>query len=705
MNEHEQGIAAWRSALLRAGSREFHDIMRNYLGPVKTPFNKHDLVSRLQAFIARPEIIGALWDSLGPAEIKIVCALAMLGEVTFSNLDDFIGPDIELRELKVALSQLADKLLVFREDQMLRLFPLAPVPADILESWQPFRIVAKSHDNPADIPWPWLNEVSAVGLVLLLQEHPLRLKSDGTFLKKFSEVLDSKLGLLLGGKAADIPRPVLALRALQICGLLDGKLEPFQGRWLEWARMSEFERCVRLWSAAYYAIEDDFASEGDFEDEPGYFDFQQATTDAEVMASILSGLCYALDNLPDGTDAGFPQSTLERLLWSLAGPKLYAELYVETFVELGILTGPLDALALNPEVRRMLRRGESTPVSGGQSFLAQADGTFVVKPGAPLAQLFELLPLFSLERADNVLKLSMERGGAAELFRRGKTAVDLSAALAELCGGKLPQSIPAMLEDWQRKQFSLQVQTGILVQANSPVDAQAAAAAANSAGCRVTMLDETRFFLQTNSANDPAIAAVLKVCARRGLRLQDHLDLFGEPAENLPPWFQPLPVHRQPFVERLAPADEFTQARVAQIARQRAERSSALKQRLHEYLADAGLGPDTTREIELRISSGIIVHESQIHAGITRPEQVRAVGLDHTGKLRLIEAAIEASDYLEIELGDAAETSTVLLRALRLVGKGNSAELVGTTVPGDRELTIGIHRMQSLRRLKSGLFR
>src|SRR5690606_17372094 len=119
-------------------------------------------------------------------------------------------------------------------------------------------IVAKSHDNPADIPWPWLNEVSAVGLVLLLQEHPLRLKSDGTFLKKFSEVLDSKLGLLLGGKAADIPRPVLALRALQICGLLDGKLEPFQGRWLEWARMSEFERCVRLWSAAYYAIEDDF---------------------------------------------------------------------------------------------------------------------------------------------------------------------------------------------------------------------------------------------------------------------------------------------------------------------------------------------------------------------------------------------------------------------------------------------------------------
>src|SRR5690606_14257950 len=225
---------------------------------------------------------------------------------------------------------------------------------------------------------------------------------------------------------------------------------------------------------------------------------------------------------------------------------------------------------------------------------------FVVKPGAPLAQLFELLPLFSLERADNVLKLSMERGGAAELFRRGKTAADLSAALAELCGGKLPQSIPAMLEDWQRKQFSLQVQTGILVQANSPVDAQAAAAAANSAGCRVTMLDETRFFLQTNSANDPAIAAVLKVCARRGLRLQDHLDLFGEPAENLPPWFQPLPVHRQPFVERLAPADEFTQARVAQIARQRAERSSALKQRLHEYLADAGLGPDTTREIEMR---------------------------------------------------------------------------------------------------------
>ena len=61
-------MADFKSTLLTLGDDAFFELIRNYLGPIKTPFNKHDLIAQLMAFLRRDEIqdrivslIGVVW--------------------------------------------------------------------------------------------------------------------------------------------------------------------------------------------------------------------------------------------------------------------------------------------------------------------------------------------------------------------------------------------------------------------------------------------------------------------------------------------------------------------------------------------------------------------------------------------------------------------------------------------------------------------
>ena len=51
----------FQSALLTLPDDAFFELIRNYLGPVKTPFNKHTLIARLVSFLRKPEILSAVW--------------------------------------------------------------------------------------------------------------------------------------------------------------------------------------------------------------------------------------------------------------------------------------------------------------------------------------------------------------------------------------------------------------------------------------------------------------------------------------------------------------------------------------------------------------------------------------------------------------------------------------------------------------------
>lgn len=59
-------VVAWREALVRLSDQHFFDLMRMYLGAIRTPFNKQRLIEELSAFLRKKDnkdIIVSLLDS------------------------------------------------------------------------------------------------------------------------------------------------------------------------------------------------------------------------------------------------------------------------------------------------------------------------------------------------------------------------------------------------------------------------------------------------------------------------------------------------------------------------------------------------------------------------------------------------------------------------------------------------------------------
>ena len=76
----------WKEALLRLPDRTFFDLMRLYLGEIKTPFNKQRLVEKLAGFLSKPEVQRIIVKSLDSLDILILTAVYCLPVTTRSDV-------------------------------------------------------------------------------------------------------------------------------------------------------------------------------------------------------------------------------------------------------------------------------------------------------------------------------------------------------------------------------------------------------------------------------------------------------------------------------------------------------------------------------------------------------------------------------------------------------------------------------------------
>ena len=104
----------WSDALLTSGTEALLGAVRNYIGPIKTPYDKRDLVAGLEAFLRRAETKDSLLALLDPLDVRILGSSLILGSVPEQVLKDLFFGELPLFELGVRISNLLDRLLLFR---------------------------------------------------------------------------------------------------------------------------------------------------------------------------------------------------------------------------------------------------------------------------------------------------------------------------------------------------------------------------------------------------------------------------------------------------------------------------------------------------------------------------------------------------------------------------------------------------------------
>ena len=76
----------WTDVFASLPDSGFFEVVRHYAGPVQTPFHKPDLISRMEAFFRRDEVIDRVFAFLDGDDVRILTIVGWLNGVSGSRL-------------------------------------------------------------------------------------------------------------------------------------------------------------------------------------------------------------------------------------------------------------------------------------------------------------------------------------------------------------------------------------------------------------------------------------------------------------------------------------------------------------------------------------------------------------------------------------------------------------------------------------------
>ena len=714
----------WRHILLTLGDTAFFDIIRNYLGEVKTPFNKHELISRLESFLVNSENQRLILSLVDEEDRRLLEAVDVLDEPSHELLFAFLHDEFGYVELHHRLLNLEDRLLVYRDPER-KCVCLNPILEPSLKGL--FRrervfpgLPVGSEDTGAVVEeLPWLNDSLVLALISYLGTAPEIYRADGALRKRNEEELSTIFPELLADRRGADRRLPIALGALESLGLLahaDTSLVPVPDQLSRIGAMSSKERHELYWLAAIFRSAD-LATDH----LPFLHALQQwLPADTSYAPRTMEMLCTAIylrvmrTELPAGFVATAP--TFESLSSPAAEAGSASEatgagssvrdglrVIVSGLRSLGVLCETeREDLILNPLIPVVYTDHSSSDES---AVIVEPTYAVTIKPWLPLATGLSIAVSTEIRRFDRYPQYELTKSSFGRALARGYIAEELQFTLETLSGKPLPQNVAFSLSTWSVEYSSIALFEGV-----------------------VLVADEKRRFLVEHS--EPLRKFIRRTLApgvflldpRERMQWEEVLKSEGvDMLPRSPVIHDPgIPTHLLLRPNRLPQLPKnfelFTQDS-GSTDTVSSEKSTDLpdplevERILYDALEALEITRDKREEISERIRRKLIVHPDQINPHITRGERIEAKGLDYTGKIRLIEQVLKdqrddrRGEYLEVvRRSPRGAPVRTLVRPIELLRSGTQLILRGNSIPDEKEVRIPVSKMVLVRKLKGTLF-
>lgn len=734
LTREQKMIIQWRQRLIKLPESIFLDLIRNYLGEVRTPFNKQDLLGRLEGFLVQDSTRRHIITLLTLSDRHLLSAITMLADCSEERLFELVGEGRSYLDFHLQLLNLEDRLLVFREEDTNHL-NLNPLLAGCLQPWLSQSLVIPSLDlDQAPRPQAlWLDDACLVALYCFLQERGdlftgqggLKKRPADDFLARFAGLRECIHGespgledtngtgeAVLSENTADSLKAalLLALAAFRNLGLIrigTGGLAIMFDRWLELCNLEAAQRRSLVWGAAL--VPASILGEGGGQRQ----DFYNQNRIAGFARDLIAWL---------GTIAANQSFTRDALvtLWGVhagqALPVAEIERIMDGLCLLGIIQPAASGWYLNPAV--------FAPLPGSQ--ISTGDAAAPSRAPLVLTPSFELnisghLPLdigltlgssTCLRSHFPVTSLVLTRHSVQGGFARGITDQDIVGILESQSGRAVPQNVRISIEEWYRDFQSIQAIDGVTIIARGPRAAT------------LEHLEELSPFILANPAKGILILDRAAISDWRPLLVN-----AGIPENTLPSVesvAQSYPFSSQTFLPPLLSLDlEGLELSAPQLAApgpmypapggpgatiapppQHGPSRQDLIEELHRTLAGLDLAPEINEELTKRINNSLILAPEQLSAATIRLERSEAGGLDYTAKLRIIEQAVKTRrDFLEVtQHAEHGSAYRLLVWPLKLRQVGNELALTAQTVPAGKELSLMVSKILLVRRIRASIF-
>ncbi|MBO4387400.1 MAG: hypothetical protein J5817_10370 [Treponema sp.] len=690
-----QSIIDWRESMATMNEVMFFDIMRMYLGEIKTPYNKQKLIEELSSFLRKKENRDTLVSLLGTGDLKILTVVKNIRNCTAKKILSFIEGKVQnskfLNDLNEHIINLQERLILFnftdkdsgstelRINPMLddELLPL--LQTDILFE-QPTDSAtdssvnsAQAADTSTDLPQEMQTGQSLQSSCSLSPQflasfcsfaisHPDLCKNDGS-LKKHSltEMQEVFRGL---GKSC-LEKLTAAFTNLSIfCAMEKGSSVDLD-RLENFATMEEKSQYVYLATASV-----------------AHFPRKTMQMNAQIFFCTL----YAIPNsgctlvqltqlflLEKEKVAGETASRFGRILSSASASSsagdetsLLAELtdgsLVKALVDAALEFSLLSVCGKDLEGNTLYKRSsffdEEKNTASSNAKVLSIDSAFSVTllPGLSLYELLPFVHFMQIKHYDTAAVFEINRSCAIRAFDSGFTPEKISLLLEKYSSYKIQQNIRISLEEWFSSYKSASLYKGYVLKVK----------------------EENAQFIKNNPVLSPYITEELSAgvfflaftddVKAQAIIAKSGLDFIGNmklaPSQNRTLAFLPLD---EP--EKKIESKEKKEI-VHKVDR---EKQKEILDALKSELEEMNLPQDQKEGLLDRINRKIVLNKSQLVGESVRFEKVEAGGMDYTGKIHVIESAIQNGGILEVELDGG---QSVAGRPLDLNKKTHGAQLL-----------------------------
>ncbi|MBQ0002168.1 MAG: hypothetical protein KBT21_01390 [Treponema sp.] len=653
MSEHAKKVLRWRESFLLLEENRFFEIMRMYLGEIKTPYNKQKLIESLSAFFRKKENLSVVKSFLTKEEIEIICAIVFIPDATEEKLIKFFENSFTYSFLYETLCNLEERLIIFnsKTDFGEMRIELAPVFEEAF-----YDLISVKNILP-EISYTEKESSSSVITPEFIScftsyviENPNIAKQDGTLKKHTLETAELIFGLQKN-RLSVLYSSFINLSILKENG---------RGVEIDWNKLNQFVNQSFIEQIIYIAVSS-----------TGHFSRDSLRVQAEALIDtftnlksnaftrdlfLRTGYLVAARPMDVEVTRSFGTGRFAKMISEsrarIAGVK---NIDAADFTTAGGLDRVFDvALTLgliyecgiceegNPVYKCALDLSftDDRKVQNDFSDLRgminiEAGMELNLMPGFAVKDFIELTKFISLKRVDTVCSFVISRQSIMRGFDYGLTSEKIFSLLRERTSYEIPETLLVQIEEWSSSYSMASFYKGFILK----LEGKAALVAEHNSVLSPhihTVIAPGIFLLDVK--DDAEAMELIK---------QSGLDFVGKiktaKVENESLEFMKLNLKGRKI------DDSSGLEKPSEIIETKSPLE--IEKELYEQLDKLSIDAEQRDSLELRIEHKVIVNPSQLNSNVIRIERISADGMDFNGKVYVVEQAIKNEENIELKFG------------------------------------------------------
>lgn len=692
----ENTINQWAEAIAGLPDKQFFNIIRLYLGEVKTPYNKQKLTSQLAAFIRKSENLENITNYIDSFDICVLTAISILPNVNQQRLIDFFSGECTYSEIYSELENLTERLLIYSYKNPITGKDVILINPLIEQTLKPILSLKYVLQPAVSVELNYNDNFLVtpnflLSFICFLKVNGCACKADGIVKKNVM----TKLHEIFGNRENCLQLLVNAFVNLSILLEDEKSLEIDDGRLKAFVALSYEQQLAMLCAASCSR----FSREGLKKQAVLLLDCLKSIPESGYTRNTILRLAFLVGSYTsdgsaiakrgrfsqmleaaraDNTDSGFQSaSVLDRM--------------IDSAIEFGLL-----------QKKGKTEDGNEIYVSGDLSDsvvnftdeypkLLNVESTFSITlmPGLPLIRLLPFASFLNIKKCEVVTEFEITRKSVSVAFDEGWTPELIFCELEKYTYYQIPQNLKMNIEEWYSSYTSAELYCGYVLK----VTAKNIALVENNP--KIKNHIKQKIVDGVYLLDIPLNFDIKDFVNESGIDFLGNIRTPGRPKHD-----SSFPIMRNG--EKLKLLNQMQNDEVVSI-HSSFELGCNLLGQLKQKLETMDLNQNQRECLAYRISKRLILSEEQLSIVSIHNEILEASGTDFSGKVHLIESAINDEDLMEIKMPDAksgTEYFTLLGKPIVLSKQPGDAVVSFKLEPTGEIENLVVSRITHARRLR-----